>query len=328
MDNALPLISVIIPVYNVEKYLKRCMDSVLNQTYTNLEIVLVDDGSTDQSGKLCDSYEQIDFRIKVIHKRNGGVSDARNVGVENTKGQYITFIDPDDEVEWDYIEYLYHLICKYNCQIASCAAQVIVEANGNIYKQEADADEILSAHDGLKNILYQKNIGVSVWGKLYAKFFFEEGICYPVGKLAEDTGTTYKFLLSTSFIACGYRCKYKYHIRNYSITTSAFTSQYFDFVEMADNMAHDVCKKFPDLKNAALNFQMQGRFSTLNRLLRDNGKYQKEKIKIIKFITDNGIKLLMDVNVPKRTKLGILLLKMNLRLYSMCWGFYRWLKKA
>lgn len=328
MDNGLPLISVIIPVYNVEKYLKRCMDSVLNQTYTNLDIILVDDGSTDQSGELCDGYQQIDSRVHVIHKKNGGLSDARNTGIETARGEYLTFVDSDDELVLDCIEYLYRLIHKYNCGISSCGTQIVIEKNQKIYKEGFHTDELLSAHDGLKNMLYQKGVGVSAWGKLYKKeLFLETGIRYPIGRLAEDTGTTYKLLFIVPAIVCGSQYKYKYWIRENSLTTSAFTPKHFDFIEMADNMAHDVCEKFPDLKNAALNSQLQGRFSTLNRLLKENGKYQEEKIKIIKFITDNGMKLLMDVNVPRRTKLGILLLKMNLRLYSICWRIYYWLKK-
>ena len=97
------LISVVIPVYRVEKYLERCVESVINQTYANLEIILIDDGSPDNSGNICDEYAKIDKRIKVIHKKNGGLSDARNVGIENSKGKYITFIDSDYYIEENYV---------------------------------------------------------------------------------------------------------------------------------------------------------------------------------------------------------------------------------
>ena len=102
-----PLISIIIPVYNAEKYLKKCLDSVINQTYKNLEIILVDDGSTDKSPEICDKYAEKDSRIIVLHKENGGVSSSRNAGLDIFKGEYLSFVDSDDYVEPDYIEYLY-----------------------------------------------------------------------------------------------------------------------------------------------------------------------------------------------------------------------------
>ena len=118
--NKQDLISVIVPVYNVENYLKRCLDSIINQTYQNIEIILIDDGSTDNSGNLCEDYKKIDNRIKVVHKTNGGLSDARNTGIKKAKGKYITFVDSDDYVEYDYVEYLYNLIKKYDTNISFC----------------------------------------------------------------------------------------------------------------------------------------------------------------------------------------------------------------
>ena len=107
-----PLISIIVPVYKVEPYLHKCVDSILSQTYTHLEIFLVDDGSPDNCGKICDDFARKDKRIKVIHKKNGGLSDARNVAIDVAKGEYITFVDSDDFVTSDYVETLYHLVEK------------------------------------------------------------------------------------------------------------------------------------------------------------------------------------------------------------------------
>ena len=114
------LITVIIPVYNVEKYLPRCIDSIINQTYTNLEIILIDDGSLDRCGEICDQYAEKDKRVKVIHKENGGVSSARNVGLDNASGIYVTFIDADDWVEENYLYILLSNIVKKNADIAIC----------------------------------------------------------------------------------------------------------------------------------------------------------------------------------------------------------------
>ncbi len=117
MQNTVPLVSVIIPVYKVEKYLNRCIDSVINQTYKNIEIILVDDGSPDNCGKICDEYAKKDDRIVVIHKENGGVSQARNVGVEACHGEYVSFVDSDDYVASDYIEYLHKLISESGAEV-------------------------------------------------------------------------------------------------------------------------------------------------------------------------------------------------------------------
>ena len=115
--NEAPLISVIVPVYNVEKYLAKCIDSIIAQTYTNLEILLVDDGATDSSGAICDEYAQKESRIRVIHKENGGLSDARNRGIAEARGEYLGFIDSDDYIDVDMYELLYNLIQKYGVKI-------------------------------------------------------------------------------------------------------------------------------------------------------------------------------------------------------------------
>lgn len=128
-----PLISVIIPIYNVEKYVKRCLDSVLNQTYCHLEVILVDDGSTDSSGKICDEYKKMDTRIRVIHKSNEGVSSARNLGIEVANGEYIAFIDSDDAMEKDCIEYLYRLIQENHCSLSICSYRIRFEGKNKYH---------------------------------------------------------------------------------------------------------------------------------------------------------------------------------------------------
>ncbi len=123
-----PLISIIVPVYNVERYMERCLDAVVKQTYKNLEVILVDDGSEDRSGSICDRYASEDARFKVVHHQNGGLSAARNTGIKKATGEYITFIDPDDSITEDYIEYLYNLINKHEADLAICAIEEITES--------------------------------------------------------------------------------------------------------------------------------------------------------------------------------------------------------
>ena len=131
-------ISIVIPVYNVQDYIKKCLDSILSQTFSDLEIILVDDGSTDLSGRICDYYSENDKRIKVIHTANGGQSEARNVGIKNATSEWITFIDSDDYVSSDYIEYLYNLIQVHNADISIASftyitpKKIIKHGNGEV----------------------------------------------------------------------------------------------------------------------------------------------------------------------------------------------------
>ncbi|MDD6812335.1 MAG: glycosyltransferase family 2 protein [Lachnospiraceae bacterium] len=159
----LPLISIIIPVYNVEKYLTRCLESVVAQTYSNLEIILVDDGSTDNSGKVCDKYQEIDSRIKVVHKKNGGVSDARNEGIDEACGEYIAFVDSDDWVTRNYIENMYAILVKNSCDIAIC--DVKRTSKGDL-KKSTEKLKTYFKDEAIKQLLYQK-ISTSACGKLY-----------------------------------------------------------------------------------------------------------------------------------------------------------------
>ena len=136
-----PLISLVIPVYNVEKYLDKCMESVLAQTYDNYEVILVDDGSTDNSGKMCDEYAERDSRVTVYHQKNSGVSVARNVGIENAKGEFISFIDSDDWVDESYLEKLVNAQIKYNADLTICEyTNVYADGRPNVRRRSFESD--------------------------------------------------------------------------------------------------------------------------------------------------------------------------------------------
>ncbi len=169
------LITVVVPVYKVEKYIDRCVTSIINQTYKNLQIILVDDGSPDNCGKICDEYAKKDNRIEVIHKENGGLSDARNAGINIAKGKYIAFVDSDDYVANDYIEYMYKILKKENAKISICELQIVwkntkieektnlqenkeIEKNRKIKENEVQK---LTSKQALENLLYSQGIDVS-----------------------------------------------------------------------------------------------------------------------------------------------------------------------
>lgn len=187
------LISVIVPIYNVEIYLQKCINTVINQSYTNLEIILVDDGSTDYSGKLCDEVAKKDNRIVVIHKKNGGLSDARNAGLDIAKGRYISFIDSDDYIALDYIEKLYSSINKTKADVAICSFSYVDENDSLIVKSKAiEKNTVLSGREVLYRAMMPRGVEyVVAWNKLYKREIFDN-LRYDKGRIHEDEFINYK----------------------------------------------------------------------------------------------------------------------------------------
>ncbi len=317
-----PKISVVLPIYNVEKYLEKCMESIFNQTYKNLEIILVDDGSPDGCPALCDSFAQKDSRICVVHKQNGGISDARNAGIAAATGEYISFVDPDDYVENDYIEYLYSLIKKYDCKMSLCQHTVKFESGREICYGK-DGDALLTSKECIERMLYNDVIDTSCWAKLFSADLAKKFL-YPKGKLFEDIGTVYKFFIESGTIACGWQSKYFYMMRAKSIVHCSFNPHKLDLLEMTDSMAKDVLATFPDLEKAVLRRQVYSRFSTLNQMLDVKEKVYKEKCKeIIRYIRENKKALLSDKRLPRRDRLALYLLSMGFFFYKLAWKFFK-----
>ena len=224
------LISIIIPLYKVEKYLEKFIESVLKQTYTNLQIILVDDGSPDNCGKICDEYAKKDSRIEVIHKANGGLSDARNVGISKAKGRYIGFVDSDDYIKEDMYEILLNLIKKYDADVSICNLYDVIDGNECIRNKENGIREY-SRIDILKEILLDKNIQSYAWNKLYKKELFDE-IKYPIGKKYEDIGTTFYLLEKCNKVVVTGKSEYYYINRQDSIVNNVTESTITDYIEL------------------------------------------------------------------------------------------------
>lgn len=215
------MISIIIPVYNVEKCLRRCIESVINQTYSNIEIILVDDGSTDACPEICDEYEKTDDRIKVVHKSNGGLSDARNVGIDIAQGKYIGFVDSDDYIHPNMYEQLLCALVESESDISVCDVEKVYGLEYEIKDIKKINKKIYSKRNAVAN-LYDADLylrSVIACGKLYKKELFQN-IRYPVGKVHEDEFTTYKVFYGSKkviYIDCKY---YYYYQRSDSITGS------------------------------------------------------------------------------------------------------------
>ena len=212
-----PLISVIVPCYKVEKYLSKCVDSILRQSYQNLEIWLVDDGSPDKCGKICDDYAKRDNRVRVIHKINGGLSDARNVAIDQASGEWITFVDSDDFIADDYVETLYGLAEKYGCEVSVALFSTFYEGGKPNVSNLVEEEEKMEPVKAVEQMFYQKKIDTSAWAKLYHRRLFEDGIRYPKGLLYEDLATTYLLMLKSNGVAFVNKVIYYYLLRASSI---------------------------------------------------------------------------------------------------------------
>lgn len=228
------LISVIVPVYNVEKYLCKCVDSVINQTYKNLEIILVDDGSPDSCGKICNKYANKDARVKVIHKENGGLSDARNIGIDAAKGEYLAFIDSDDYIAPEMIETLYNYISRDGSDMALCNFTYVDEKFIEIKDRNSDSpiqNELISGEEALKKLTERKSwYYVVAWNKLYKRCLFEK-IKFPKGKVNEDEFVVHHIFYKCNTISCVKNSFYFYVQREGSIMSAASKLKKMDAVE-------------------------------------------------------------------------------------------------
>lgn len=207
-------ISVIVPIYKVEQYLRKCLDSIVNQTYQNLEIILIDDGSPDRCGKICDEYAAEDERVTVIHKANGGLSSARNVGLDVATGEYIGFVDSDDWIEADMYAYLLQGIQKHDADIAVCG--IFEELPNRQICRRWNKAEVFDTEGGLEQLFLRKKYSHSVWDKLYRCCLFEE-IRFPDGRNFEDIATTHRVFERAKKVHLLPEAKYHYLQRQDSI---------------------------------------------------------------------------------------------------------------
>ncbi len=314
-----PLISVIIPVYNVENYIGRCFRSVAKQTYKQLEIIFVDDGSTDASGKLCDQYAKYDKRVKVIHQKNGGLSQARNSGLKIAKGNYLTFLDSDDLFgSNDYLEKLYQKLVDTNSDISICAIKELRPKTSLDYGQKYQP-ETMSSEDCLRRMLNEQGFNVSAYAKLYHKNLWKN-VSFPEGKLHEDLGTTYKLIMKAKQVAYLPNIKYLYVRRNESISSSHFTSRKLDILDLTDIMCTDIDKKYKDLKNTTNLRRLHARFSILCQI--DKRSHPQLERKLTKYIKAHKNYILKNPEAGIKDKIAIRTILISVSLFRTVWKVY------
>ena len=241
------IVSVIIPVYIVEKYLDECVQSVINQTYRDLEIILVDDGSPDNCPSMCDEYAAQDSRIVVVHKQNGGLSSARNAGIDVARGEYLLFVDSDDYISPVMVEELLNAITASHAEIA--ASRISSDAK-LICTERGQSTEVLQPKQVMQYILTEKVVTTSASGKLYRRDTFGD-TRYPEGKIYEDLGTTYKLINKCQRIVFVDGCFYYYRSNPESITQASFSLKHLDYYEIAAELKKFIAANYPEFTHLA-----------------------------------------------------------------------------
>lgn len=245
------LISVIVPVYNVEQYLERCVDSILAQTYSNLELILVDDGAKDSSGVICDAYAQKDTRVRVIHKENGGLSSARNAGIDIAQGEYISFVDSDDWIEPDALENLLNTAVQNQVELVIGGRwDVKAETGEKKLGLCPEKMEVVSGDEAVSRIFRWDHCDSASCDKLYHRRLFRQ-IRFPYGMVVEDVPIMYKIVLDAGYVAFLNKPVYNYYHRKGSITTSKISEKTFHFSQHTVGVLAYIRENHPSLLTAA-----------------------------------------------------------------------------
>lgn len=323
-----PLISVIIPVYNVEQYITECVDSVIKQKYRNLEIILVDDGSTDNSGTICDRISNLDERIKVIHKANGGLSDARNSGMKIANGKYLLFLDSDDYLPLSAISTLYH-ICE--CKNADIVIGKMIRTSE---RGELDSNQIeknifvYKSENALIEMLYGNKFNTSACGKLFRRELFND-LNFPFGKFSEDLFTIYKTILNAKRIIYTNHVTYFYYYRyEGSLVVSKYYGKHIEAIEAVDCISKSIDLENKEMYNAISNQYINVIYDIASR----NPSIEEfENSKIINPLRTYRKNVLFNRHSPIRLRIFAFLSYLgfnNLIRIVSCYNHKKWKNKA
>lgn len=278
--NIKPTITIIVPIYNVEMYLPKCVDSILSQSYRNLEIILVDDGATDSSGLICDSYACKDARIKVIHKINGGLSDARNAGLDLAHGEYIAFVDSDDYIEPDMIIKLYEACKNQKADIAVCGRKQVWD-DGKYSKMFCVENTIVyTSKQAIEQVLLNGTMDSAAWDKLYKNNLFD-GMRYPVGVLHEDINFTSRLFYKAQKIIKIPYIGYNYRMRLGSITKQNFKAKKMDLFYQTKLLCDFIENQMPELSKQANKFYCFNLTNLMSILIHTNKNEFRDEKRII-----------------------------------------------
>ncbi len=308
------LVSVVLPVYNVEKYLEKAIQSVVNQTYDNLEIILVDDGSKDKSGDLCDLWEKKDERIIVIHKANGGLSSARNAALNIYKGDYVYFLDSDDYIRRNTIELMLQYALDHNAQIVEAPFIHVYNSRTHV-RSKLETLKVMNTAEAIQYDLCADGGAVSACSKLYKHEIFEE-YRFAEGRLNEDHLSIVDLLSKAKTIVMAPEPLYYYVHRKNSITTASFSKNSLDDIDAAKRNYEIVKRLYPEAIDAA-EFRID--FSTLKVIdkimLAESFDDKKLLDSLVEAVRENRKRILKCKYISKKRKLSFLILLTNKKLY-------------
>ena len=313
------LISIIVPVYNVESYLSKCLESIINQTYKNIEIILIDDGSTDDSGKICDEYAAKDNRINIIHKTNGGVSDARNSGLEIAQGEYIGFVDSDDYIELDMYETLLNFLLNNNLDVVMCSSYKV--KNKNIIKCKDFKPYIFNSKEEIiEDLLINKYKGspITVWNKLFKRGVLKE-VRFIKDKEYEDIYFLLEWIKFTNRFGRIPYHGYYYIIRSGSITNPRyFNDKIFDLILSSQKNLQEIKKLYPNAINAAEFKLFRAYISTANQLIAciDINEHKEFCKKLQNSLKKYLFNISKNPYLTWKQKLKLILLSLNFDVYA------------
>ena len=309
----MPEISVIVPVYKVEQYIHRCVDSILEQTFSDIQVILVDDGSPDICGEICEEYARRDGRIRVIHKENGGLSDARNAGIPCAEGKYIIFIDSDDYIGEDMLEYLYTNITEADADMATCGCIDVYSDRTEPQKEEPVF--VCSGEEAFRYILRGHTIRGEIWNKLIRKSLVEN-LRFPKGRLYEDIYYTADLMQRVRKVSVGTKPEYYYLHRADSITGKAYRPQVFDIIDGYTKNYQVVKKAFPSLEKEAQCLWIWSRFVVMDKMMMQDGYRKIEGYKELKrFLKRHLFVILTNPYFQGGRKISVLVLFFSERLY-------------
>ncbi|MCH3957750.1 MAG: glycosyltransferase [Olsenella sp.] len=316
-----PTISIVVPVYNVENYLRKCIDSILRQSFKDFELLLIDDGSIDESAKICKWACDFDSRVSYYYKENGGLSDARNYGLKRIKGKYVSFIDSDDWVEENYLRYLYDALRNDDSDISTCVFNIRRGDFAKPWKKLPEKPVLLSGRDALLSLLCTDTVNVSANGKLFLSSLFAD-VRFPKGKRYEDVGTTWRLLDKARLVSVGGAPLYNYRMRSGSITHSGDMG-IFDRSDLAREVYENLGSRGDnELAADAERYYVFHCLSVLHTVnLADSGQRNRAR-DLRKVVLSHKASVLSNPRTPRRDSIALMAITLGLRFYQFSWNVY------
>lgn len=316
-----PLVTIVVSCYNIERYVTACLESIAAQTYPTLEVILVDDGATDDTGEILRRFATGRAGWCVHSKPNGGPSSARNAGIELASGEWLMFVDGDDVLDPQAVEKLLAVALSLGVPLV-CGNHWVQSGGRDVAVGSVGTEaRVLTQREAFESVLYHGELDVSAWGKIYARTLFE-AVRYPDGRIYEDTYVFDDILAQVDRVAYLPMPLYHYVMRSGSIVNVAWSGKQLQFIDAADKFAARAEERFPDLAAGSRRRRVHARLSVLRYMERVEGADRDLRRETVTFIRDTGRSVLADRAAPARDKVGIVLVMIAPTLFFLFWRLY------